>query len=313
MKCRLACGLLLAAGSVPAQYFTRHESFDCRMTRVTWIGMSGEQRLAIVYDQPAWRPEYAAMAKATTQAQYSLGAGAWTTLLSSVDLAAGEVEIARGRWYLGLERHADATWTLTMTPADAVDASGAYVGAFLAKAEVRLPMRLEADEPMVERLAVTLAADKKQKREVTLALAWGTFRLSTKLTAAIDERVHPGTPEFAMSPKDKVVTTASGLQYEVLKAGTGSAPEVADEVIVSYAGWLTDGTLFDSSYHRGQPTRFPVHGVVKGFAEGLRLMQPGATYRLTIPPNLAYGDRAVGDIPANSTLVFFVELIGIGK
>jgi hypothetical protein len=310
---RFACCLLVVASSVPAQYLTRHESFERRMSRVTWIGMSGQQRLAVEYGQPRWRPEYIAMASTKSAAQYPLGAGAWTTLQSSVDLAAGDVRIARGRWYLGLERHADGSWAVTMTPADAVDASGEYVGAFLADSEVRVPMRFEADAPEVERLAITLTADKKVKREVTLGLAWGPFRLSTKLTAAVDERVHPGTPEFALSPRDKLVTTESGLQFEVLKAGAGEAPKVTDEVIVNYAGWLTDGTLFDSSYHRGEPSRFPLQSVVKGFAEALQRMQPGATYRLTIPPELAYGERAVGDIPANSTLVFHVELVRVGK
>jgi hypothetical protein len=207
----------------------------------------------------------------------------------------------------------NATWAVTMTPADEVDASGQYVGAFLAKAEVCLPMQFAANATPVELLDISLTVDKKVKREVTLALAWGTFRLTTKLTAAVDERVHPGTPQFALSPKDKLVTTKSGLQYEVLKAGAGDAPKASDEVTVYYAGWLTDGTLFDSSYHRGEPSRFPLHAVVKGFAEGLQLMQPGATYKLTIPPELAYGERAVGDIPANSTVVYFVQLVGVDK
>ena len=198
-----------------------------------------------------------------------------------------------------------------MTPADKVDASGEYVGAFLSKAEVRLPMQFEANVAPVELLDVVLTVDKKVKREVTLAMAWGTFRLSTKLIAAIDERVHPGTPEFALSAKDKLVTTKTGLQYEVLKAGAGATPKAADVVSVHYSGWLTDGTLFDSTYHRGEPSRFPLRSVVKGFAEGLQLMQPGAKYKLTMPPELGYGERAMGDIPPNSTLVFFVELVGI--
>lgn len=305
--------LLLVAGSLPAQYLVRHATFDRRMTQVTWIGMSGQQRLAIEYGRPKWRAEYEALATAKSAAQFPLGSSAWTTLQSSVDLAAGDVRIARGRWYLGLQRNADATWTLTMTPADPVDASGEYVGAFLANAEVRVPMRLQSDVPSAEHLDISLTADKKVKRDVTLALTWGPFRLSALLTAAVDERVHPGTPEFALSPKDKVMTTESGLQYEVIQAGTGEPPEIADEVIVHYAGWLTDGTLFDSSYHRGEPSRFPITSVVAGFAEGLQMMPPGAKYKLTLPPRLAYGDRAVGDIPPNSTLIFFVELVRVAK
>ena len=125
--------------------------------------------------------------------------------------------------------------------------------------------------------------------------------------------MHPGTPEFALSPKEKLVTTASGLQYEELRGGVGAHPKPNDHVTVHYAGWLTDGTLFDSSYWRGEAWTFPVQAVVKGFAEGLQLMQPGATHRLTIPPELGYGASGVGDIPANSTLVFVVTLLDIKK
>ncbi len=117
-----------------------------------------------------------------------------------------------------------------------------------------------------------------------------------------------------MTPKDKLVTTASGLQYEAIRAGVGPFPKPTDEVTVHYSGWLTDGTPFDSSYVRGEPTTFPLQHVVKGFAEGLQLMQPGATFQLTIPPELGYGARGAGDsVPPNSTLVFHVTLLEIVK
>jgi len=305
--------LLVAAASASAQVLAREEKFDRRMTRVTWVGMSGQQRVAVEYGPAKWRPEYEGMLSVKEAAQFPLGAGAWTTWHSTVDVAAGGVRIPHGLWYVGLDRDATAAWSLAMVRADEVDAGGHYVGASLAHPEVRLPMTLAANAPSADVLEITLAVDKKTKRDVALTLAWGTFRLSTKLVAAIDERVQPGTPEFALSPKDKVVTTRSGLQYEVLQAGAGDAPKATDEVTVHYAGWLTDGTLFDTSYHRKEPSTFPMQSVVKGFAEGLQLMRPGATYRLTIPPELAYGDRDLADIPPNSTLVFVVSLLGVRK
>lgn len=112
--------------------------------------------------------------------------------------------------------------------------------------------------------------------------------------------------------KEGVKTTASGLQYKVLKEGTGESPKETDMVITNYKGTTLDGTEFDSSYKRGEPATFPVNRVIKGWTEALLMMKPGAKYQLFIPSNLAYGERAVGkDIGPNSTLLFDVELIGI--
>jgi FKBP-type peptidyl-prolyl cis-trans isomerase FklB len=112
--------------------------------------------------------------------------------------------------------------------------------------------------------------------------------------------------------KEGVKTTANGLQYKSIKEGTGAQPKGNDTVTVNYRGTLINGTEFDSSYKRGQPATFPLNGVIKGWTEGLQLMKAGSKYQLFIPPNLAYGDRAVGpDISANSTLIFDVELIGV--
>ena len=112
--------------------------------------------------------------------------------------------------------------------------------------------------------------------------------------------------------KDGVKTTASGLQYKVLKEGTGDAPKETDMVITNYRGTTLDGTEFDSSYKRKEPTTFPVNRVIKGWTEALLMMKPGSKYQLFIPANLAYGERGVGkDIGPNSTLIFEVELVGI--
>jgi len=113
--------------------------------------------------------------------------------------------------------------------------------------------------------------------------------------------------------RDGVITTATGLQYEVLKEGSGDSPKETDNVTVHYHGTLIDGTVFDSSVDRGQPATFPVNGVIPGWVEALQLMNAGAKYKLFIPSNLAYGERgAGGSIGPNATLVFEVELISIG-
>jgi len=120
--------------------------------------------------------------------------------------------------------------------------------------------------------------------------------------------------KFLSENKNKpgVKTTASGLQYKVLKEGSGSPPKETDTVVVNYRGTLVDGTEFDSSYKRGEPATFPVNRVIKGWTEALQLMKPGSKYQIFIPANLAYGERgAGGDIGPNATLIFEVELMNV--
>lgn len=113
--------------------------------------------------------------------------------------------------------------------------------------------------------------------------------------------------------KPGVITTASGLQYEVLQAGSGPKPTAEDVVKVNYRGTLLDGTEFDSSYKRGQPAMFGVGNVIAGWAEAIQLMPVGSRYKLFIPAGLAYGNSRGpgGDLPPNSTLLFEVELLEI--
>ncbi|MGB0404366.1 MAG: FKBP-type peptidyl-prolyl cis-trans isomerase [Salibacteraceae bacterium] len=118
----------------------------------------------------------------------------------------------------------------------------------------------------------------------------------------------------ANSKKDGVVTLPSGLQYKIVKEGTGEKPTAADKVTTHYHGTLIDGTVFDSSVDRGQPASFPVGGVIKGWQEALQLMPVGSKWTLYVPYDLAYGDRGAGQqIGPYSALVFEVELISIDK
>jgi FKBP-type peptidyl-prolyl cis-trans isomerase FklB len=116
----------------------------------------------------------------------------------------------------------------------------------------------------------------------------------------------------ANKAKEGVVTLPSGLQYKILKEGTGPKPAATDTVICNYKGTLINGTEFDSSFKRGQPATFPVSGVIKGWTEALQLMPVGSKWQLFIPSGLAYGDRGTGaEIGPNATLIFEVELLSI--
>lgn len=117
----------------------------------------------------------------------------------------------------------------------------------------------------------------------------------------------------ANKEKEGVVETESGLQYIIEEEGTGIAPAATDTVEVNYEGRLLDGTVFDSSYERGESIKFPLNGVIKGWGEGLTYVKEGGKIRLFIPSSLAYGERGTGPIPANSTLIFDVELIKVFK
>jgi len=112
--------------------------------------------------------------------------------------------------------------------------------------------------------------------------------------------------------KEGIKTTASGLQYKVIKDGTGKTPKATDTVSTHYRGTLISGKEFDSSYKRGEPAEFPVNGVIKGWTEALQLMKEGAKWQLFIPSELAYGERGAGqDIGPNSTLIFDIELLSV--
>lgn len=127
--------------------------------------------------------------------------------------------------------------------------------------------------------------------------------------------VSPGQAYLdANKVKPGVITLADGLQYKVITQGAGPMPTDNDTVVVHYSGSLIDGTEFDSSYKRGEPISFPVNGVIPGWVEALKMMKVGSTWELTIPPDLAYGQRGAPPlIGPNQVLVFKVNLIDIKK
>ncbi|MDR2743465.1 MAG: FKBP-type peptidyl-prolyl cis-trans isomerase [Treponema sp.] len=143
-------------------------------------------------------------------------------------------------------------------------------------------------------------------------------KIQAAFSAAVErlkvENTQKGDEYLAQnSAKSGVTTTESGLQYEVITEGTGPRPTTEDTVEVHYEGTLIDGAVFDSSYERGEPVKFPLNQVIRGWIEGIPLMTTGSTYRFVIPAALAYGDQGNGSIPPNSTLVFKVELLSIVK
>lgn len=160
---------------------------------------------------------------------------------------------------------------------------------------------LNQNEPALDINTVTNALQELQQRAEAAQLE--AFK-------ALEEE---GKAFLAENKKHAAVKeTASGLQYEILTEGTGKVPVKTDKVRVHYTGSLIDGTVFDSSVKRGTPAEFPVTGVIAGWVEALQMMPVGSKWRLTIPHNLAYGERGAGaSIPPFSTLVFEVELLDI--
>jgi FKBP-type peptidyl-prolyl cis-trans isomerase FklB len=170
-----------------------------------------------------------------------------------------------------------------------------------------LGSQLQTD-PVTKGVKDALAGKKSTPAERQQVQEYARMAMQTAST-----RNKTAAEEFlAKNGKEKgVQTTASGLQYKIVKAGDTKAPTIAptDEVTVNYRGKLIDGTEFDSSYSRGQPTSFPVNGVIKGWQEALVMMKPGASWQLFVPPDLAYGPNPRPNIPGNSLLIFDVDVI----
>lgn len=181
------------------------------------------------------------------------------------------------------------------------------------KEEMQLPFLKEAPSLMKPGTDLML--------EVPPELCWGDRAMGNlppkattfwRLRLVRIGKVRPA-PAFEMPPADKLETTPSGLKLWIVKQGAGDSPAMGENVVVDYAGWLLDGTLFDDSYKRGMPATFAVGGLIAGWNEALQRLKPGAVAWLVVPGNLAYGPRSQGKIPPNATLVFRMELHEVRK
>jgi len=197
-------------------------------------------------------------------------------------------------------------------------AIGANIGRGMKKDGVQIDSRVLSrgisDALAGRKLAMT---DAEMQAALTTLQAEVRKKLEAEAAAAAAANKAAGDQFLAANKsKEGVVTLPSGLQYKILKAGTGPKPTAADQVECNYKGTLVDGTEFDSSYKRGQPATFPVGQVIKGWTEALQLMPVGSKWELFVPSNLAYGERGAGQrgadvIGPNSTLIFEVELLSI--
>jgi len=159
-----------------------------------------------------------------------------------------------------------------------------------------------------------LAKAKTRLPEAELEAAFMAMqqKMATAQAAAAEKQLAVGNEYLAKNKaKPGVTVTASGLQYEVLKSGSGPKPTATSTVKVHYHGTLIDGKVFDSSVERKEPIEFALNEVIPGWTEGLQLMSVGDKWKFTIPPAIAYGPRGKGDIPGNSVLIFEVELLEI--
>jgi FKBP-type peptidyl-prolyl cis-trans isomerase FklB len=159
----------------------------------------------------------------------------------------------------------------------------------------------------------TLLTDDEAKTAMVAIQADLRKRQEAKMAIAGDANKKEGDEFLAQNKtKEGVVTLPSGLQYKILKQGTGPKPSASDSVVCNYKGTLIDNTEFDSSYKRGQPATFPVGQVIKGWTEALQLMPVGSKWQVFVPSDLAYGPRAPGGtIGPNATLIFEIELLSI--
>jgi FKBP-type peptidyl-prolyl cis-trans isomerase FklB len=193
-------------------------------------------------------------------------------------------------------------------------AIGMNVGAGLRQQPIDLDPSIVA-QGLRDAMAGGKMALTPEEARAVLAELQGELQKSqeTKMAQLGDANKKEGATFLAANKaKDGVVALPSGLQYKVLKQGSGPKPTASDTVVCNYRGTLIDGKEFDSSYKRGQPASFPVGGVIRGWTEALQLMPVGSKWELFIPSDLAYGDRGAGaDIGPGSTLVFEVELLSI--
>ncbi|EKN3672774.1 FKBP-type peptidyl-prolyl cis-trans isomerase [Yersinia enterocolitica] len=198
-------------------------------------------------------------------------------------------------------------------------ALGASLGRYMdnsLKEQEKLGIKLDKDQLIAGVQDAFASKSKLTDEEIEKTLQGFEARVKASAQAKMEqdakENADKGAKYRETFAKEKdVKKTASGLLYKVEKAGTGDAPKDSDTVVVNYKGTLADGTEFDNSYKRGEPLSFRLDGVIPGWTEGLKQIKKGGKITLVIPPELAYGTTGVPGIPANSTLIFDVELLDV--
>lgn len=198
---------------------------------------------------------------------------------------------------------------------DGIEAQASYSLGYSIGADVGTDFAPDLDhDAFLTGMADALAGGERQltEGESQAALTELMSRRQAAAAEAANAALDAGAAFLAENgQREGVTTTASGVQYEVLTAADGPKPGATDRVTTHYHGTLIDGTVFDSSVERGQPATFALNQVIPGWTEALQLMSVGAKWRLYLPAELAYGARATGAIPANSALIFEVELLAI--
>ena len=212
---------------------------------------------------------------------------------------------------LGLASCCNSNTQTSVSMKNEKDSASFYMGCFYGKNMTQSGMQ---DLDMNAVIAGMNAALQNKEIPSDMEIRMFLNKYAQKAMMAKAEKALKAGEEFlaANAKKDGIKTTESGLQYKIEKEGTGAIPADTSVVRVHYKGTLIDGTEFDSSYKRGEPTEFPVNRVIKGWTEALQLMPVGSKWTLYIPSNLAYGPQgARGAIGPNETLIFEVELIDI--
>ena len=176
---------------------------------------------------------------------------------------------------------------------------------------INVDVLFQAIRDVLEKKEPLLSSADFQKTMATFSQSQRKKQQAAKRSQGLKNRAAAKAFLEANKVKEGVRVTASGLQYQVIKSGSGPKPKKTDRVRVHYHGTLIDGKVFDSSVNRGTPSEFPVNGVIKGWIEALQLMETGAKWKLFIPPELAYGEPGRPSIPPNSALIFEVELLEI--
>jgi hypothetical protein len=305
-----AAAFLLASSSTLAAQI-KVETLQRVTTQVVYRNSEPRVSYSINYGSLTWRDEYGRELDGEYGVDFRLGSGAWAELNTNAALSMGATKVAAGRYYLAIRRLLPQAWELMLMHADPLDRrrlDARFTGQV--KPDITVPLQFARLSAAVPELKVEFLPDPDAIGRATLQIRFGSHQVETPVVAELHERPRTPTPKFEALDPVASKTTASGLVYEVVRPGKGESPKAGDVVVAYYTGWLADGTQFDSS-HDGEPTSMLLDNLFAGWQEGFQLMTPGSVYKLSIPPGLGYGARQMGQIPANSTLVFRVELIEV--